>query len=316
MLNTYGLDNVSKFHYEIIINEKNDKIIYASSKLNENIGKIRDYLYKKVKVADTKIVKDKYYYLILSEDNVIGWVNLSDSIVLLNKRDEPVKFKDSEMKNFLNMEALDNIAEEIDVRKVYMSKYYAIVNDEIYEAVFEKKRIVGVFSRLKLDHSVKINKTIDVTTVQNYYKDSSCNILVEKTPNAKKMKAIDCFVNQGVVRLANKTSRYWVKSEELNNINMKDYNYLNSDITTSNIKINHILTYYDENNLKAQKVIEKLVSENKKLLKIVKDVEEKSTSNYLNVQSDVYRTRYEKLKNSKLGKIQVAYWKYKNKKER
>ena len=58
------------------------------------------------------------------------------------------------------------------------------------------------------------------------------------------------------------------------------------------------------------------MSENKKLLKIVKDVEEKSTSNNLNVQSDVYRTRYEKLKNSKLGKIQVAYWKYKNKKER
>lgn len=308
MLLFRDLNNVYNLGFEIILNEQEETSIYKTAIFDQVIGTVGERIYGLYKVIDFREIEDKTYYLISNKNGIVGWVNLINSITLYKKEHEAVKLIDKnyyvdEINHILRFDLVNT-----DINKVYMSRGFIILNGKVLEAIYLKSVLIGFFSPNDLDHSIKINEKMILDNENDFYLDSGFITKAEDVNKEAAMKIIDFFPNLKIVRVKHKNSILWVKIRDFRHEKLNRQKELLSDLSFNNLFAIHISYSYEQERRKAKDVIKKLIEENKNLLEIIDNKPTLNSDGNHNQKN--YRTLYENLKYSKLGKIQIAYWNY------
>src|SRR5699024_117894 len=140
-------------------------------------------IFRQFKVIDYREINGETYYLLTSSKDIIGWVNLKESITIYNKSTEPIKvinskFDIDEINTILMLEL-----ENFDITKTYMSKGFVIFKWNILKGIYSKNKLMGFFNSYDLDHSMKINDQVNVESVKKFYLDSGFSIQAEDINN-------------------------------------------------------------------------------------------------------------------------------------
>jgi len=305
--------------FNIILFEQEEKSIYKTPNLDEVIDTVGQKIFRQFKVIDYREINGETYYLLTSSKDIIGWVNLKESITIYNKSTEPIKvinskFDIDEINTILMLEL-----ENFDITKTYMSKGFVMLNGNILEAIYSKNKLMGFFNSYDLDHSMKINDQVNVESVKKFYLDSGFSIQAEDINNQKYMNMIDYFPILQIARLKYKGNILWAKFESFNHNRLDRKREDLKEISYTNLLAIHLANSYESERKNSKKIIKELVVENKKLIETVKKNEKYKNNTkelYSSKNNYTYQQLYNRLKNSKLGKIQIAYWKFLNRKRR
>src|SRR5699024_4187359 len=163
---------------------------------------------------------------------------------------------------------------------------------------------------------IKVSKKINTNKKQvrdskiELYKESGLkNMVYEEIVNPT-VVVVDYFKKSQIARIILKRNTYWIKLDLLEEDTLPPKTEKN--ITSLDVMFGHIASSFRKSEKASKKVIKKLLNENKELIRII--------DNYNNSQtmrdSEEYKNlekKYENLKKSKLGKLQVAYWNYRKK---
>lgn len=310
MLDTYGLENKFKISFNIILNENPNKEIYTSNTLDKSEETVEKRLFKKYTIVDSMVVSDKTYYLLKNKKSIIGWVNLTDSLVLFDKEITPVKVLDE---NYEKVDINSKINIELmlfDITRIYTSRYYVNYNNMILEVLMEKNKIKALIKTKDLDHSIKVNRRIEIDSDIKLYNESGMKHLIEEETIDDVAVLVDYFSKLNIARINIENKRYWV---ELDSLKIENIPTLSKNkITLQEVLYGHIVSSFQQVETKSKTVIKQLLNENRELIRIIEDYNNSDTSQ----SSKKYKqleSKYNNLKNSKLGKIQIAYWNYRNK---
>lgn len=310
MLDTYGLENKFKISFNIILNENPNKEIYTSNTLDKSEETVEKRLFKKYTIVDSMVVSDKTYYLLKNKKSIIGWVNLTDSLVLFDKEITPVKVLDE---NYEKVDINSKINIELmlfDITRIYTSRYYVNYNNMILEVLMEKNKIKALIKTKDLDHSIKVNRRIEIDSDIKLYNESGMKHLIEEETIDDVAVLVDYFSKLNIARINIENKRYWV---ELDTLEIENIPTLSKNkITLQEVLYGHIVSSFQQVETKSKTVIKQLLNENRELIRIIEDYNNSDTSQ----SSKKYKqleSKYNNLKNSKLGKIQIAYWNYRNK---
>lgn len=305
--------------FNIILFEQEEESIYKTAELDEVVGTVGEKIFRQYRVIDYRVINNVIYYLLTNGKELIGWVNLKESITIYNKSVEPVKIINS---NFVINEvntALRLDLQGLDIRKVYMSKGFIILNGHVLEAVYLKNTLKGFMEPNDLDHSRTVNDYVNIQEIENFFVDSGFLIEAEDINNQKDLYMLDFFPKLQIGRYKYKGNVLWAKHERFKHEKLNRLRDSLSDLTYSNLLAIHLANSYKNEEMKAKKIIKELIKENQKLIEIT-EKNNLSTIEGKQLQVDqkdfLYENLYNKLKNSKLGKIQVAYWRYLSRKRR
>lgn len=302
--------------FDIILNEQEETAIYKTIELDQVIDTVGQRIFGHYRVIDFREIGGKTYYLLTSKSGIIGWTNLSESITIYKKEIEPVKIFDKifEINDVNNNLRLD--LRNVDINKVYMSKGFIILNGNVLEVLYSKNTLIGFFNPNELDHSLKINDKMNLSNVEEFYLDSGFLTKAEDVKNESLMHVIDYFPNLKIIRLKHKNSLLWAKVNKFEHEKLNRKREQLSDLSYSNLFAIHLAYSYEEDREKAKKVIRSLIDENQSLLETLSNNQTRNNLEYTNDNQKNYKTLYQNLKTSKLGKIQIAYWRYLDKRRK
>lgn len=307
------LNQTYNIGFDIILYEQEETSIYESAELNNVIGTVGQKMYREFKVIDYRIINDVIYYLLTNKQGIVGWVHLNESLTIYRKSLEPIKVLNSSFTiNEINKKIRLDI-EKINVNKIYMSKSFVILNGEVLEGIYAKNTLVGFLNPKDLDHSKKINEKIDVSKINSFYMDSGFLIKAEEIKNKGEMLVIDYFPIIKIARLKYDGNILWAKLVDFTHNKLNRERESLSEMSYSNLLAIHMANSFKDEREKSKRIIKELVKENQKLLETINESGNlKSNYGEASVQNNdsTYKELYDNLKTSKLGKIQIAYWKY------
>ena len=314
MLLFRDLNHNYNLSFDVILYEQEETSIYNSANLDSVIGTIGQRIFGQYRVIDYRKIDGKDYYLLTNKQGIIGWTHLNESITLYNKAHEPVKvieknFKKNEINTILRLNL-----ESFDINKVYMSKKFILLNGEVLEAIYLKNTLIGFFDPNDLDHSIKINDRIDLIKAEELYLDSGFLIKAEDINKESKVNIVDYFPILKIARLKCKNTILWAEIIDFEHEKLNKENKLLSELSYSNLFAIHLVNSYESEREKSKNIIINLMNENKALLETLEKKEK--PKNNCSYENKNYKQLYQNLRLSKLGKIQTAYWRYRNRRRR
>src|SRR5699024_1672930 len=198
-------------------NERNTKFIYSDLKSRSIVGIINQINGKVIEVIKKRTINQQLFYKIIVDGDVVGWVNIEDSIRLyrLPKTFGKCNHAREISLQFVEMERIDDSLSN----RLIEAKYFSVINDT--PSIFIKKigsstKIHPIpqddFNHLIIPDQeiyVKINKGTSL------YKDST---LKNETTSVE--KEYECLVtgyydylNEIRVKINNKS--YWLEYKEI-----------------------------------------------------------------------------------------------------
>lgn len=297
--------------FDIILYEQEETSIYKTAELDSVVGTVGQKIFREFKVIDYRVNNKLIYYLLSNKKEIIGWVHLNESLTIYRKAAEPSKILNTSFTtNDINLKLQLNL-ENFDISKIYMSKSFVIINGEVFEGIYSKNKLMGFFKPEDIDHSRKINEKINVSNVKGFYLDSGFLIKAEEIKNNENMLMIDYFPILQIGRLKYDGNILWAKIPGLKSNKLNRLRQNLTEMSYSDLLAIHLAHSFDEEREKSKKIIKSLLKENKQLIESL-NKEERDNSIYSENSSNTskYKKLYNNLKTSRLGKIQIAYWRY------
>lgn len=258
-------------------------------------------------VKDTNEVDGETYYLINSYDNDICWVKTETPVLILNSTPEYVMVKSHNFDDALN--AYLDINAKIEENEIYEKRYVVEFKSKLYVGLVENNELVGFVPYESIEFGQVENQFFNFTSESpEVYGDYTLNnsVSLEENIANTSFKIEKFFPSLHVGSFKYKTNIYWFNEKETEidpsvlkfreNGNKEDI-YLDHLLRTLNIEGNNRqkteqktnyekkINYYEGRTERLENRVALLEGKLEKMIK-----------------------KYNSLKSSKLGRLQLKYW--------
>jgi len=280
--------------FEILVQENINQNIYNEFDINSSERTLGNLNNQVVRVLGLRKIDEEFYALIEFGANIIGWTVLENSIFIHPKKLESVKI------NFDKFTTPDfnrqvNINKDLVLSlkgRLLTSKSFIQVDGVQLEMIYLKGKFQGFVYPRDIIRGIDTSDYLNVDESVKLYRDS--NLVIDQEPVAETMKATVTlvFLELNIAKLSTENQTSWVNLDDL------DYDTSHLDIKNSHLQENFIQMQTNERK-KTKSIIESLL---KRQIELEKNIDKYETR--LNRVENLYNN----LRNSKLGKIQVAIW--------
>ncbi|MBF0752840.1 hypothetical protein E4T89_01040 [Jeotgalicoccus nanhaiensis] len=280
--------------FEILVQENINQNIYNEFDINSSERTLGNLNNQVVRVLGLREIDEEFYALIEFGANIIGWTVLENSIFIHPKKLESVKI------NFDKFTTPDfnrqvNINKDLVLSlkgRLLTSKSFIQVDGVQLEMIYLKGKFQGFVYPRDIIRGIDTSDYLNVDESVKLYRDS--NLVIDQEPVAETMKATVTlvFLELNIAKLSTENQTSWVNLDDL------DYDTSHLDIENSHLQENFIQMQTNERK-KTKSIIESLL---KRQIELEKNIDKYETR--LNRVENLYNN----LRNSKLGKIQVAIW--------
>jgi len=280
--------------FEILVQENINQNIYNEfdiSSTERTLGNLNNQV---VRVLGLREIDGDFYGLIEFGANIIGWTALENSIFIHPKKLESVKIDfDKFTTPAFNREININKDLVLSLKgRLLTSKSFIEIESKQLEMIYLKGKFQGFVYPKDIIRGVDTLDYITLDDSVQLYRDS--NLVIDQKPVAETMKATVTLVfpelNLAKLSTGNQTS--WVNLDEL------DYSTSHLEKYSGPLQENFIQLQTNERK-KTKSIIESLL---KRQIELEKNIEKYET------RIDRVEHLYNNLRNSKLGKIQIAIW--------
>ncbi|HHU6750622.1 TPA: hypothetical protein ACUI23_001315 [Staphylococcus pseudintermedius] len=299
-LKAYMIENEILFN--VFLDEPEHQFIYSDDNLEEEVGTVGAFNHKVYQVLSTRSMEDQLYGY-LKGQREIGWVKLENSQYVFNKQNEIVFVKNrAGVQNTLNItyQFADRFTQDVQ-NKFLTSKGLMKYKGEFYELLFQKKRFVGFMKPSDLDVGYHVNENVNlrhetVLFLESHLKTKAENVNVKGDFQLKLL-----FPEKGIGKLEEDKQVYWIElkhvdPQQLERILETLPDYSSTEEVEKYDLIHNFLTERHQ----AKQVITALVRDKM-------NQGWQAQVDGFEGQSNIHE-RYQNLKNSKLGQLQIKYW--------
>lgn len=280
--------------FEILVQENINQNIYNEFDINSSERTLGNLNNQVVRVLGLREIDGEFYGLIEFGAHIIGWTVLENSIFIHPKQLESVKI-DFDKFTTPEFNRQVNINKDLVLSlkgRLLTSKSFIQVDGVQLEMIYLKGKFQGFVYPRDIIRGIDTADYLNIDESVKLYRDS--NLVIDQEPVAETMKAIVTlvFIELNVAKLSAENQTSWVNLDDL------DYDISHLDIKNSHLQENFIQMQTNERK-KTKSIIESLL---KRQIELENNIEKYETR--LNRVENLYNN----LRNSKLGKIQVAIW--------
>lgn len=271
-------------NFQVYIDGGSNAPIFKTMDLEEEVGKLTDFIDTILTVKKTQLINNKYYYYISYKGEILGWVEDKNMFRIFQVQNNEVRLEEEvNLNNKLN--SIFKIDEELlqeNKMKILKSNFLVEKDGKIFTSLHLKDKLIG-FSPIEnayffIPMKQEFKFTKDRVTL---YKDSKLKkpTISELNHENKLYLMLGSFENTNTARVLYKGKRYWVE------IGNTDVNKLDKEpLTTSEIVIDALLHQLND------KLEKQLEFSAKKISKL--ETENKS----FKIREDEYKEHFSKIK--------------------
>lgn len=280
--------------FEVLLQENINQNIYNEFDINSNERTLGNLNNQVVRVLGLREIDENFYGLIEFGANIIGWTILENSIFIHPKKLESVKIDfDTFTTPEFNREV--NIHKDLVLSlkgRLLTSKSFIEVNGKQLEMIYLKGKFQGFVNPEDIIRGIDTADHINLDENVQLYRDSNLVIDQESVGEAIKATVTLVFPQLNLAKLSTENQTSWVNLDEL------EYDASHLNVKTAQLQENFIQMQTKERK-KTKSIIESLL---KRQIELEKNIDKYEAR--LNRVENLYNN----LRNSKLGKIQVAIW--------
>lgn len=280
--------------FEILVQENINQNIYNEFDINSSERTLGNLNNQVVRVLGLREIDGEFYGLIEFGANIIGWTVLENSIFIHPKQLESVKINfDKFTTPEFNRQVNINKDLVLSLKgRLLTSKSFIQVDGVQLEMIYLKGKFQGFVYPRDIIRGIDTADSLNLDESVKLYRDS--NLVIDQEPVEETMRATVTlvFLELNIAKLSTENQTSWVNLDNL------DYDISHLDIKNSHLQENFIQMQTNERK-KTKSIIESLL---KRQIELEKNIEKYETR--LNRVENLYNN----LRNSKLGKIQVAIW--------
>ena len=280
--------------FEVLLQENINQDIYNEFDINSNERTLGNLNNQVVRILGLREIDENFYGLIEFGANIIGWTILENSIFIHPKKLESVKIDfDTFTTPEFNREV--NIHKDLVLSlkgRLLTSKSFIEVNGKQLEMIYLKGKFQGFVNPEDIIRGIDTADHINLDENVQLYRDSNLVIDQESVSEAIKATVTLVFPQLNLAKLSTENQTSWVNLDEL------EYDASHLNVKTAQLQENFIQMQTNERK-KTKSIIESLL---KRQIELEKNIDKYETR--LNRVENLYNN----LRNSKLGKIQVAIW--------
>ncbi|TDM50809.1 hypothetical protein ETI06_02195 [Macrococcoides goetzii] len=306
-MNSDWLKDNFEYLDHILINESNESMIYADQEMKDAIGEVKDYNNKIASVIKHVTEDGKKKILIEQGGIIVGWIVFEQSIPLFNKPEEKIeveyeKFYSPKINKLINKNGDYNLYFQ---RYQVSSRFYAYHQNELLEAIFRKNTFVAFAPSKVIDRMKIVDKKSRIThkDIELYVTSKMDETLTFHQLDINEdvtIEAIFPILKRAKIKQDLVTG--WVNFNVFDNIDFPEIK--ENDTNDEFIRQQHKDYIYINEQNKVKIILKKLLNENIAL--------EKKINKQRDFNKKIIK-RYENLRNSKLGKIQLLIWEKRSK---
>jgi len=280
--------------FEVLLQENINQDIYNEFDINSNERTLGNLNNQVVRILGLREIDENFYGLIEFGANIIGWTILENSIFIHPKKLESVKIDfDTFTTPEFNREV--NIHKDLVLSlkgRLLTSKSFIEVNGKQLEMIYLKGKFQGFVNPEDIIRGIDTADHINLDESVQLYRDSNLVIDQESVSEAIKATVTLVFPQLNLAKLSTENQTSWVNLDEL------EYDASHLNVKTAQLQENFIQMQTNERK-KTKSIIESLL---KRQIELEKNIDKYEAR--LNRVENLYNN----LRNSKLGKIQVAIW--------
>lgn len=280
--------------FEILVQENINQNIYNEFDINSSERTLGNLNNQVVRILGLREIDGEFYGLIEFGANIIGWTVLENSIFIHPKKLESVKI-DFDKFTTPEFNRQVNINKDLVLSlkgRLLTSKSFIQVDDEQLEMIYLKGKFQGFVYPGDIIRGIDTADHITVDENVKLFRDS--NLVIDQEPVAEPIRATVTlvFLELNLAKISTENQTSWVSLDDL------DYDTGYLEVYTGPLQENFIQMQTNERK-KTKSIIESLL---KKQIELEQNIEKYETR--LNRVESLYNN----LRNSKLGKIQIAIW--------
>ena len=280
--------------FEVLLQENINQNIYHEFDItlsDRTLGNLNDQV---VRIIALREIEEEIYGLLEFGANIIGWTVLENSIFIHPKKLESVKI-DFDKFTTPEFNRQVNINKDLVLSlkgRLLTSKSFIEINNEQLEMIYLKGKFQGFVNPGDIIRGIDTADHISLDKSVQLYRDA--NLVIDQEPVAETMKAtvILVFPQLNLAKLSTENQTSWVNLDEL------EYDTRHLNVKKVPLQENFIQMQTNERK-KTKSIIESLL---KRQIELEKNIDKYESR--LNRVENLYNN----LRNSKLGKIQVAIW--------
>ena len=280
--------------FEVLLQENINQNIYNEFDINSSERTLGNLNNQVVRVLGLREIDDDFYGLIEFGANIIGWTTLENSIFIHPKKLESVKI-DFDMFTTPEFNREVNINKDLVLSlkgRLLTSKSFIEVKGKQLEMIYLKGKFQGFVNPEDIIRGIDTADHINLDKNVQLYRDSNLVIDQEHVDETIKATVTLVFPQLNLAKLATENQTSWVNLDEL------EYDTSHLNVKTAQLQENFIQMQNNERK-KTKSIIESLL---KRQIELEKNIDKYESR--LNRVENLYNN----LRNSKLGKIQVAIW--------
>ncbi|PCF52116.1 hypothetical protein [Staphylococcus delphini] len=299
-LRSYLIENQILFN--VFLDEPGYQFIYSDVNLKEEVGTVEAFNHKVYQVLSTRTMEGQLYGY-LKGQREIGWVKLKNSHYVFNKQNEIVFVKKyAEIQNALNItyQFADRFTQ--DVQNKYLTSTGLVkYNDEFYELLFQKKRFVGFMKPSDLDVGYHVNENVNLRQGTVLFLESRLKTKAENVHVKGDFRLKLLFPEKGIGKLEEEKQVYWI---ELKHVDPQQLERI----------LDTLPDYSSTEEVEKSDLIHNFLTERQQAKHVITALVNDKMNQGWNAQVDGFEgqsnihERYQNLKNSKLGQLQIKYW--------
>ncbi|TDM12397.1 hypothetical protein [Macrococcus lamae] len=305
MTSEFNIDRLA-MSYHLYVNEPEDTPYYFDKYCIEQAGNLNDLNRKIIKVVTQNVIQNEHVVLCEQGGQLLGWFKPTHSLIMYRKAFESVIIDFEKLEQVKASELIPKIE---DIKLVFnnydlTSKYYVFDNEIRLEALYSGPYFLGFIPSKVLLRHIKIPKVKSqlLETIHDVYTSPKQNrqFVSFSFDTNNEVIVEEAYPALNMVRISQHKYSGWVDQSILAPISFPlDETVLSVD----DIKRDHLVRTLVGERKKEEAIIKKLLNENISLRqRLVRAEQKKNRINEL----------YNNLKNSKLGRLQVAFWEKKS----
>ncbi len=280
--------------FEVLLQENINQNIYNEFDMTQNERTLGNLNNQVVRIIALREIEAEFYGLLEFGSKIIGWTLLENSIFVHPKKMESVKINFDQFTT-PEFNRTVNINKDLVLSlkgRLLTSKSFINVNEEQLEMIYLKGKFQGfvfpkdIFRGIDTADHIMINEDVML------YRDS--NMVINQEPLEESMRATVSLVypELDIVKLVSENQTSWAKLSDL------EYSTDHLEKKSDLLQENFVQMQINERK-KTKSIIESLLK---------RQIELENTADQAVNRLERVENLYNNLKNSKLGKIQVAIW--------
>ena len=280
--------------FEVLVQENINQNIYNEFDINSSERTLGNLNNQVVRILGLREIDGNFYGLIEFGANIIGWTVLENSIFIHPKKLESVKIDfDKFTTPVFNRQININKDLVLSLKgRLLTSKSFIEADGQQLEMIYLKGKFLGFVYPGHIIRGIDTSDNIMLDESVQLFRDS--NLVIDQEPVVETIKATVSLVfpELNLAKLFTENQTSWVNLDEL------DYDTSHLIINNGPLQENFIQLQTNERK-KTKSIIESLL---KRQIELEKNIDKYETR--LNRVEKLYNN----LRNSKLGKIQIAIW--------